>query len=701
MSTRARVLVTPALPYANGAAHLGHLFEHLQVNTYVRALRMAGDDVLYVCGADCHGAPIEIAAKKQGKTPEQWAEEVRAGQEATLARFHVVFDGGYGSTHTPENERHAGRVYAALKAAGHVTARDVEQLQDPTDGRFLADRFVKGTCPKCGAKDQYGDSCEVCGSTYRATDLVEPYSALTGAKPHLASSKHLMFTLGAYAERLRAYLDDPQVLHPMLRNFLEKWFADGLKDWDISRDGPYFGFRIPGEENKFFYVWLDAPIGYISLSERALAGTDRGTWESWWLDPSVRIEHFIGKDILYFHTLFWPAMLMATNATLPRAIHAHGMLTLDGVKMSKSRGTFLLGDELANVCDPQALRYYFAAKMTREPHDVDLSLVDFANRVNADLVNNVVNLVSRTVPMLHRNFAGKPTTMPDDLTSLVTEAQDLAARTLAHYRALDTATVVRDVTALGSKANKLLQDTAPWDLVRTDAGRAHAVLTTALFVGKTCLALLKPVLPEVAVVLERILGTGPFTFENAADPLVVGRPIAPYERLFERVDVKALQGLIKPLDVSSSSSSSSSSPPSRASAAAAPSDSSAPAPKKPEKPEKKKPEPPPPPAEIAFDDFAKVDLRAAKILEARAVDGSDKLIHVRADVGALGVREIFTGLRPHVQPEQLQGRTVVVCANLAPRKMAKFGTSHGMILAAGEPPCPLFVDGARPGDRVS
>jgi methionyl-tRNA synthetase len=691
MTTPARVLVTPALPYANGAAHLGHLFEHLQVNTYVRALRMAGDDVLYVCGADCHGAPIEIAAKKQNKTPEQWAEEVRAGQEATLARFHVVFDGGYGSTHTTENERHAGRVYAALKSAGHITSRDVEQLQDPTDGRFLADRFVKGTCPKCGAKDQYGDSCEVCGSTYRATDLVEPYSALTGAKPHLASSKHLMFTLGAYAERLRAYLDDPHVLHPLLRNFLEKWFADGLKDWDISRDGPYFGFRIPGEENKFFYVWLDAPIGYISLSERALAGTDRGTWESWWLDPTVRIEHFIGKDILYFHTLFWPAMLMATNATLPRAIHAHGMLTLDGVKMSKSRGTFLLGDELANVCDPQALRYYFAAKMTREPQDVDMNLVDFANRVNADLVNNVVNLVSRTVPMLHRSFDGKPTTMPDDLTALVTEAQELAPRALAHYRALDTAAVVRDVTALGSKANKLLQDTAPWDLLKTDAPRAHAVLTTALFVGKTCLALLKPVLPAVSATLERILGVGAFTFENAADPLAVGKAIHPYERLFERVDVKALQGLIKPVEeppTATTKPSTAAEPPKTEKADA-------------KKADKKKAEPQPPPAEIAFDDFAKVDLRAAKILEAKAVDGSDKLIHVKADVGVLGVREIFTGLRPHVQPEQLQGRTVVVVANLAPRKMAKFGTSHGMILAAGEPPCPLFVDAAKPGDRVS
>jgi methionyl-tRNA synthetase len=695
MSKPARVLVTPALPYANGAIHLGHLVEHIQVNTYVRALRMAGDDVLYVCGADSHGAPIEIAAKKQDKSPEHYVEHVRAHQESTFSRFHVAFDGGYGSTHTPENERHAGRFFAALKAAGHVTTKEVEQLQDPTDGRFLADRFVKGTCPQCGAADQYGDACENCNTTYRPTDLKAPYSVITGATPVLGKSTHYMVTLGAYGERLQSYLSDPVVLHPSLRNFLDKWFADGLKDWDISRDGPYFGFRIPGEENKYFYVWLDAPIGYVSLSERALAARGRGeSWESWWRDPAVRVEHFIGKDILYFHTLFWPAMLMATGDNLPRAIHVHGMLTVDGVKMSKSRGTFLNADDFAAVCEPQALRYYFAAKMSAEPQDIDLSFVDFTNRVNADLVNNVVNLVSRTVPVLHRSFDGKPTTMPDDLTALITDAQDLSSRALAHYRALDTAAVVRDVTALGSRANKLLQDTAPWDLLKTDAPRAHAVLTTALFVGKTCLALLKPVLPEVAAKLEGILDVAPFTFDTAADPLVVGKPIKPYERLFERLDLKALQGLIKPTEQ----------PATPTSTAAAASTTAAPKADKGDakKPDKKKTEPPPPPpAEIAFDDFAKVDLRAAKIVEARAVDGSDKLIHVKADVGALGIREIFTGLRPHVQPEQLQGRTVVACVNLAPRKMAKFGTSHGMILAAGEPPCPLFIDAAKPGDRVS
>ncbi len=676
---RRRALITPALPYANGNIHLGHLLEHIQVNTYVRARRMAGDDVVYVCGVDSHGAAVEIAAKKQGKAPEAYVEEVRLAQQTSFERFSVRFDGPdhehYGSTHTPENHQHAIRFFEALKAAGHITTKEVEQLQDPTDGRFLADRFVKGTCPKCGAKDQYGDACENCNSTYRPTELIDPVSVVSGARPVLGKSSHYMVTLGAYADRLKEYLSAAGVLHESLRNFLDTWFNDGLKDWDISRDGPYFGFRIPGEDNKYFYVWLDAPVGYISLTERAL-GT-QGKWQDWWRDAAVDVEHFIGKDILYFHTLFWPAMLMATGDNLPRAIHAHGMLTIDGVKMSKSRGTFINADDFAAVVEPQALRYYYAAKLGPEPQDIDLSLEDFCNRVNADLVNNLVNLVSRTVPLLHRLFHGKPTTLPDDHTHLVTEMQEAAHRVEGLYRSLDFAAAVRTCTELGSKANKLLQDTAPWELVKTNPQAAHETLTTALFVGKSCLALLKPVLPGVVEKLEALLKVRPFTFENATDPLKPNTTLATYEHLFARLDLKVVATLVKPTEATPTPE------------------------KKPEKKDKKAPPSSTPPAEIVFDDFAKVDLRAATILEAKAVEGSDKLILVKADVGDLGVRDIFTGLRPHVQPEQLQGKCVVVVVNLAPRKMAKFGTSHGMVLAVGEPPRPLFVDGARPGDRVS
>ncbi len=683
------------------------------VNTYVRARRMAGDHVLYVCGADSHGAPIEIAAKKRELAPEVYVEEVRRGQEKTFEKFGVAFDGGYGTTHTSTNQKHAERFFAAIKEAGHVVTKEIEQLQDPTDGRFLADRFVMGTCPTCKTPGQYGDSCEACGSTYRPTELLDPKSVLTGATPVLGKSVHYMFTLNAYADRLKEYLARPGVLDASLRNFLDRWFTEGLKDWDISRDGPYFGFKIPGEENKYFYVWLDAPIGYVSLSELALdtgpmAHPIRGggvkalasglsnydmtktKWEDWWRDNSVEVHHFIGKDILYFHSLFWPALLMATGDNLPTALHVHGMLTLNGEKMSKSKGTFINGDDFADVVDPSALRYYFAAKLNAEPQDIDLSIDDFVNRVNADLTDKVVNLVSRSVPLLHRNHGGKPTTLPEAQTALVNEVQDAAHTVAALYRATDTAAVVRLVAALADKANKLMQDSAPWALVKTDPAAAHGVLTTALYVGKSCIALLKPIVPAIAEKLERLLGVEPFTFVNACDPLNLDTAIGTYEHLFARLDAKVVNGLIKP-DAA-------------ALAAQAAASTSKPEPKK-EKASKKK-EAAPPPAEIPFDTFAQVDLRAAKIIEAKAVDGSDKLIHVKADLGdvaagGLGVREIFTGLRPHVQPEQLQGRTVVVVANLAPRQMAKFGLSHGMIMAVGEPPCPLYVDAAKPGERVS
>ncbi len=700
-----RVLVTPALPYANGDAHLGHLVEHIQVNTYVRALRMAGDEVLCVCGIDAHGAGIEIAAKKAGLAPEVYTEQVRRRQEASFERFQIAFDGGYGTTHTSENEAHAGRIWAALKGAGHVTTKEVEQLQDPQDGRFLADRFVIGTCPKCSTPNQYGDSCDACGSTYRATELKDPKSVVSGLTPTLGKSIHYMVTLGAYAEQLKAFLAKEGVLHPTLQNFLQRWFDEGLKDWDVSRDGPYFGFKIPGEDNKYFYVWLDAPVGYVSLVERALDSGPMGhnivgsgglgksfltsaydakkaTWEDFWKDPTTRIEHFIGKDILYFHTLFWPAMCMASGQTLPSSVRVHGMLTLNGEKMSKSKGTFINADDFAAACDPLALRYSFASKMTAEPQDIDLNFEDLVNRVNADLVNNVVNLVSRSLPLLHRNFEGKATTLPEDQGALIHEVQEHAAQVERLYRALDTAAVVRTVTELGSLANKLMQDTAPWALVKTDAARAHGVLTTALWVGKTCLALLKPILPSLAEKLELMLGLQPFTFQNAADPLPVGVAFGAYEHLFQRVDLHKLQALVKATETAADGA-------------------AAQAPKPAKAAKKEKAPPPPPPAEIAFDDFAKVDLRAAKVLSAKAVEGSDKLIHVVVDVGDVGQRTIFTGLRPHVQPEQLTDRTVVVVVNLAPRKMAKFGESHGMILAVGEVPSPLFVDGATPGSRVS
>jgi methionyl-tRNA synthetase len=462
-----------------------------------------------------------------------------------------------------------------------------------------------------------------------------------------------------------------------MRNFLEGWFEKGLNDWDISRDGPYFGFKIPGEDDKYFYVWLDAPVGYVSLTERAL----HGAWQDRWQDPATKIVHFIGKDILYFHTLFWPAMLMATGDTLPSKIQVHGMLTVGGEKMSKARGTFILGDDFADAVDPQALRYYYAAKLTPKAEDIDLSFVDFTNRVNADLVNNVVNLLSRTVPQLHKHAAGKPGVMFES-GDLLENVARLGGSVEKHYRDCDFAGAMRIVVEMGSLGNKFLQDQAPWDVAKTDPVKARALLSTALWIGKCCIALLKPVVPVMAETAERMLRLPPFTFENALDALPVDVEIGAYERLMDRLDLKKVETLQKPAE-------------GVAPEAAKPAKEA----KAKEAPAKKGPVEKP--AEIEFDDFHKIEMRAAKVLTATAVEGSDKLILVQLDVGEKGKRQVFSGLRPHVQPEQLVGKTVVVVCNLKPRKMGKFGISEGMIVAAGDVPVPLSAEGAAPGALVS
>ncbi|MBH1988770.1 MAG: methionine--tRNA ligase [Myxococcaceae bacterium] len=645
-----KYLVTPALPYANGPLHLGHLLEHIQVSVFVRALKMAGEDVSCVCGADSHGTPIEINAQKAGKSPEVYVREWQEIQEKTLERFGVIFDAGYGSTHTALNEQHAIRIYEALVARGDIAVRDVDQLFDPQANRFLPDRFIRGECPKCSSPDQYGDSCERCGATYRPTELIRPKSVLTKETPILKTSRHFFFELGRYADLLKAWISRPGVLQPEIQNSLKLWFDEGLRDWDISRDAPYFGFQIPGEAEKYFYVWLDAPIGYVSLAESA------GEL-SCWTHPGedAQIIHFIGKDIVYFHTLFWPALLMGAGYQLPSQIAVHGMLTVNGEKMSKSRGTFILADKFAEAVEPEALRYYFACKLSDRVEDIDFHLEDFVARVNADLVNKIVNLLSRTVPLLHRGFQGIPGSLNQDF---VAEVLPLVAGIENSYRARDTAQVVRTVVSIADRANRYLQDRSPWDTQKCGVQEAHEALTTALWAGKVCVGLLKPILPKLAQKTEAILGLEPFDFKNVCLPLAL-KPIGEYERLFERLDLKKVNAMIEEQ-----------------------------APKIPEN------------TPIGIDDFMKIDLRVARVLKAKSVEGSDKLISVTLDVGPLGQRHVFSGLRPSVQPEDLIGQKVLLVANLAPRKM-KFGLSEGMICAAGEGvPRLVLAPDAEPGDRV-
>jgi methionyl-tRNA synthetase len=688
-----RYLVTPALPYANGPAHIGHMVEQVQVNIFVRALRMAGEDVLYVCGADSHGTPIEINAGKAGVAPETFAARWQHSHEESFKRFFVEFDGGYGTTHTPENEAHAGRIFEALKAADHIRVRDVEQLFDPESERFLPDRMVKGTCPKCDSEDQYGDSCEVCGSTYNPTDLKNPKSALSGATPVMKSSTHYFFELGNYADRLKDYLKRPGVLSPDVQRFLDRWFNEGLRDWDISREGPYFGFKIPGEDNKYFYVWLDAPIGYISLSERAAQARGR-SFDDYWKDPNTRIVHFLGKDIVYFHTLFWPAMLMAAGYTLPETIAVHGMLTVDGVKMSKSRGTFIMADTWADHLDPQTLRYYLACKLGPGVEDIDLNLEDFKNRVNADLVNKVVNLVSRTVPMLHRNHEGEVGPTDPDAVDMLDEVRRSAEKVEALYRSRDNARVVREVVAMADLGNRYLQENAPWNTVKEDPEKAKMQLTTALWVGKACVGLLKPILPWVAEQAEAMFGMDDpgFTFANILDPLKPGSQVGAYPRLFERVDAKKIAAMV---EASKEGKKDSDKKKNKADQKTAKKEAKSDA-KSAKKGGGKDKD-----GFIAFDQFMDVDLRAAKVVEAGLVEGADKLLSLKLDVGPLGSRHVFAGLRAHYSPEDLLGKMVVLVANLKPRKM-RFGVSEGMVLAAGdENPVVLEAANANPGDRVS
>jgi len=691
-----RILVTSALPYANGAIHLGHLVEYIQTDVWVRFQKMRGHECWYACADDTHGTPIMLRAQKEGITPEQLIARVWHEHKRDFDGFLIGFD-HYGSTNSEETRSHAQDIYARLKAAGLIEVRAIEQFYDPVKEMFLPDRFIKGECPKCHARDQYGDSCEVCGAAYQPTELINPYSAVSGVSPVRKTSDHYFFRLsdprcGAF---LREWTRPPRVQEEAA-NKLKEWLEAGLTDWDISRDAPYFGFEIPDAPGKYFYVWLDAPIGYLG-SFRSLAKREGLDFDAYWnaakaVESGTEVYHFIGKDILYFHALFWPAMLEYAGYRTPSGVFCHGFLTVNGQKMSKSRGTFITAESYLRHLNPEWLRYYYAAKLGSGLEDIDLNLDDFVARVNSDLVGKYINIASRTAGFIAKRFEGRLGEVPPEDTPL--PAMQAAAETIAaHYEAREYGKALREIMALADLANQYVDLHKPWEMARQE-GRdreLHAVCTVALNAFRFLTLYLKPVLPRLANEVEAFLNIPPLAWQDAGR-LLTHHVIQPYRHLMTRVDPKAIEAMIEENRESLVP------PPApvrhgehqqhAALAQAAVASTQTPAPEG--------------GVTISIDDFTKVDLRVARIVQAEHVEGADKLLRLTLDLGT-HTRTVFAGIKAAYAPETLVGRLTVMVANLAPRKM-KFGLSEGMVLAASDErggPFLLAPDsGAQPGMRI-
>ena len=697
-----RLFVTNALPYANGPLHMGHLLGYIQADIWVRAQRMAGHEVAYVCADDAHGTPIMLAAQKAGVTPEAFIEGIRAGHEADFTDFGVHFD-HYHSTHSDENRELATLIYTRLRDGGFIARRDIKQLFDPEKEMFLPDRYIKGTCPRCGTPDQYGDNCENCGATYAPTDLLEPYSVVSGAAPVLRDSEHYFFELSKFEALLRDWFAGRHtggrpVANAGVAAKLREWLDGGLKDWDISRDAPYFGFPIPDAPGKFFYVWLDAPVGYLA-SLKALCDRTNLKFDDF-LAPSSRAEmhHFIGKDIINFHGLFWPAMLHGAGLRTPTALHVNGYLTVNGAKMSKSRGTFIQARTYLDAAlNPEFLRYYFASMLDDAPVDVDLDLKAFEERVNSHLVGKWVNIASRTAGFVHKFFGGRLAAQfgatEKQLWNSLLERYD-GIDTL--YDAGDFAEVTRRFVLMADLVNGHIAATAPWTMAKDESRREelHQVCSFALAAFRLLAGLLKPILPATVAAAETFLGAPIAGFDDARAELH-NHAIGTFRPLLGRIDPKRIEAMVEA---------------SKASLAPAPAAASSTSSQEHRKPmtEAARPATDPPaadaPATISIDDFARLDLRIGKVTVCERVEGSDKLLRFELDAGPLGTRQIFSGIRAAYQePEKLVGRNVVFVANLAPRKM-RFGLSEGMILSAGDGGADLFLldadPGARPGATV-
>ncbi|MBP6897678.1 MAG: methionine--tRNA ligase [Pseudacidovorax sp.] len=689
MPAARKLFVTTALPYANGKFHIGHIMEYIQADIWVRFQRMNGAEVNFVCADDAHGAAITIAADKAGITPQAFVAEIAAGRKPYLDGFHIAFDNWH-STDAPENHELAQQIYRDLKAAGLIETRPVEQFYDPEKGMFLADRFIKGECPNCHAKDQYGDNCEVCGAVYAPTELINPYSALSGARPELRSSDHFFFKLSD--PRCEAFLKEwttaPGHVQPEVQNKIREWLVKkedgtgGLGDWDISRDAPYFGIEIPDAPGKYFYVWLDAPVGYLASLKNWL-GKKGEDYEAYMAQPDLEQVHFIGKDIITFHTLFWPAMLHFSGRKAPDGIFVHGHLTVNNEKMSKSRGTGI--DPLQYLglgLNPEWLRYYIAAKLNGRNEDIDFNPEDFVARVNSDLVGKFINIASRSAGFIAKRFGGQLGTVSADGEELLVMLRAGAEDLRQLYDSRDYARALREVMALADQVNAYVDANKPWELAKQagQEARLHDVCTTCIEAFRLLTLYLKPVLPALAAQVEAFLNIGPLQWADAARALGAGHAIGDYKHLMTRVDPKVLEQLFTP-----------------PAPAAAPAADAAP-----DLPGGEALAP-----TITIDDFAKIDLRIAKIVACEKVEGSTKLLRLTLDVGEGRTRNVFSGIASAYQPAQLVGKLTVMVANLAPRKM-KFGVSEGMVLAAShadekaQPGIHVLEPwpGAQPGMRV-
>ncbi|HGO6898767.1 TPA: methionine--tRNA ligase [Neisseria meningitidis] len=679
-----KILVTSALPYANGSIHLGHMVEHIQTDVWVRFQKLRGHECHYCCADDTHGTPVMLAAQKQGIAPEDMIAKVREEHLADFTGFNIGYDNYY-STHSPENKQFSQDIYRALKANGKIESRVIEQLFDPEKQMFLPDRFVKGECPKCHAQDQYGDNCEVCGTTYSPTELINPYSAVSGAKPELRESEHFFFKLGECADFLKAWTsgnnqhDGKPHLQPEALNKMKEWLGEGeettLSDWDISRDAPYFGFEIPDAPGKYFYVWLDAPVGYMASFKNLCDRIGIDFDEYFKADSQTEMYHFIGKDILYFHALFWPAMLHFSGHRAPTGVYAHGFLTVDGQKMSKSRGTFITAKSyLEQGLNPEWMRYYIAAKLNSKIEDIDLNLQDFISRVNSDLVGKYVNIAARASGFVAKRFEGRLKNVSGSalLAKLAAESDTIAEQ----YENREYAKALRDIMALADIVNEYVDANKPWELAKQEGQdeRLHEVCSELINAFTMLTAYLAPVLPQTAANAAKFLNLEAITWANTRETL--GKhAINKYEHLMQRVEQKQVDDLIEA---------------NKQSIAAAPAAEESKYEKVAE--------------QASFDDFMKIDMRVAKVLNCEAVEGSTKLLKFDLDFG-FEKRIIFSGIAAsYPNPAELNGRMVIAVANFAPRKMAKFGISEGMILSAatadGELKL-LDVDaGAQPGDKV-